>query len=78
MVAKRIGWQNGQFVSNIERGMALPPIPTIPTYAEYIGENPDELFQLVCQAELEHATQKYNEAKKHFEAVNKRRRKNTA
>lgn len=45
-VAKAMGWQTVQFVSNIERGLALPPKSKIKKFAKLYRVNPGEIGQL--------------------------------
>lgn len=42
-VAQYFGWGNAQFVSNIERGIANPPVEMARAYARKVGVDPDRL-----------------------------------
>lgn len=52
-LASMLGYSNGQFISNWERGMALPPIPTLFPLAKIFDVSADFLFNLVLAATLE-------------------------
>ena len=52
-LAKLMGYSSGQFISNWERGLALPPLPALFPLAKIFGVSADSLFHLVLAATLE-------------------------
>ena len=52
-LASLLGYSNGQFISNWERGLALPPIPTLFPLARIFEVSAESLFNLVLAATLE-------------------------
>lgn len=54
-LSKRLGFSSSQFVSNIERGIAVIPASRLNDYAGIIGVSPDELSMLVSDASSEKA-----------------------
>lgn len=51
-VAGALGYLSGQFVSNWERGQALPPPTALPLLAEILEIEPREMIERVCSCEL--------------------------
>lgn len=75
MVAKELGWNSAQFVSNVERGLCYPPIKVIPHWAELIGVEPDEIYSRVMGYIIERSDAAYNEAAEAFKDKQKRKKK---
>lgn len=48
-LAEALGYPNPQFVSNWERGVALPPLSRIPAIAQALGVDPKRLVNAVMQ-----------------------------
>lgn len=57
-LANKLGFASSQFVSNIERGVSLIPVPRIKDYSESIGLNSVELSKLMSQALSDKAVKK--------------------
>lgn len=49
-VSRALGYTTPQFVSNQERGFALPPLKALPILADLYKTNPDELFDEMFDA----------------------------
>jgi len=48
-VAKSLGWTTAQFVSNFERGVALPPLETLPKLSELFGVSGKEFIAVMSR-----------------------------
>ena len=48
-VAEKFGYTSGQFVSNWERGLVMPPLKTIRQLAELYGANLNEIYEMICE-----------------------------
>ncbi len=63
-LSKKLGFSSSQFVSNIERGVAVIPASRVNDYAGIIGVTADELSRLVSDASsdkaLKRAATKFN------------------
>lgn len=65
-VAHKLGYQTSQFISNWERGVSHPPIPTIKKLGEIYSIDPESLFQATLQAKTsriaDELREKFNES----------------
>jgi transcriptional regulator with XRE-family HTH domain len=61
-VAKALNYQNAQFISNMERGLAFPPIKKLPILARILEIDPGDLFDQVSTAKLEIEYNKFMKA----------------
>lgn len=52
-VAAELGYTSGQFVSNWERGLGLPPPTALPRLAKVLKIDPSEIIEKVCIFELQ-------------------------
>jgi transcriptional regulator with XRE-family HTH domain len=50
VIAEKMGYTTPQFVSNWERGIAMPPIKTLKKLAEMYKVPQQEMFDIVLQA----------------------------
>jgi len=58
-MARALGLSSSQFVSNIERGLASIPVPKIKLYAQILGVNEKELFEVVQKDKIAEMEAKY-------------------
>lgn len=49
-VARKLGYQTAQFISNWERGVSVPPTSAIRPLAEVLGVKPRELVDMIYVA----------------------------
>ncbi len=52
-VSTHLGYNTSQFISNWERGLSQPPIPTIRTLAKLYKVEADVLFNVILEAQVE-------------------------
>ena len=52
-LARRLEYTTAQFVSNWERGVALPPLATLPKLARLLGVSPDVVIKVMIAYEEE-------------------------
>ena len=58
-VARMMKWSSAQFISNIERGIALPPPQIVPELARVLHIKPSSIFVAMYDWELERLKDKY-------------------
>ncbi|WP_413287990.1 helix-turn-helix domain-containing protein [Bdellovibrio sp. HCB337] len=51
-VAKKLGYTSPQFVSNWERGLSRPPVPTLRKIAQIYNISMNEMFDVVLQTTI--------------------------
>lgn len=59
-VANKMGYTTPQFVSNVERGIAMPPIKDLPKLAKMYNTNPGYIFDHVKDAKCDKLRAKLN------------------
>ena len=52
-VASRLGYTSPQFISNWERGLSSPPVPTLKKIATMYKVNADKIFTMVMDLTVE-------------------------
>ncbi|MBV2169420.1 MAG: helix-turn-helix domain-containing protein [Bdellovibrio sp.] len=52
-VANELGYNTAQFISNWERGVSQPPIPTLKKLAKIYKIDADVLFNVILEAQIE-------------------------
>jgi transcriptional regulator with XRE-family HTH domain len=52
-VSTHLGYNTSQFISNWERGLSQPPIPTIRTLAKLYKIEADVLFNVILETQVE-------------------------
>lgn len=52
-VAKRLGYKNGQFVSNWERGLSTPPKRVIKDLCKIYGIEKEQMINLYVRAKIQ-------------------------
>ncbi|MGZ3744908.1 MAG: helix-turn-helix domain-containing protein [Pseudobdellovibrionaceae bacterium] len=55
-VAKKLGYTSPQFISNWERGLSSPPIPTLRKLTELYQISPDLLFDIALKTMINQVT----------------------
>lgn len=55
-VSTVLGYNTSQFISNWERGLSLPPIPTLRKLAKVYGIDAETLFNVILEAQVEMVT----------------------
>jgi transcriptional regulator with XRE-family HTH domain len=55
-VSTAMGYNTSQFISNWERGLSLPPIPTLRKLAKVYRVDADTLFNVILEAQVEMVT----------------------
>ena len=58
--ASALGYTTPQFISNVERGIAMPPIKTIPKLARLYNTDASYLFGCVRDAKIADMREKLN------------------
>ena len=59
-VASSLGYTTAQFISNIERGVAMPPIKDLPKLAKLYNTDASYLFGCLRDAKLRELSTKLN------------------
>ena len=57
-VAKKLKYLSGQFISNWERGISMPPYSSVKTLAKLYGVDPVKVFHIVWETNKEAALEK--------------------
>lgn len=60
-VSSVLGYNTSQFISNWERGLSLPPIPTLRKLAKIYKIDAEVLFNVILEAQVEIVTQSLKE-----------------
>lgn len=60
-VSDVMGYNTSQFISNWERGLSLPPIPTLRKLAKVYNINAEILFNVILEAQVEMVTKSLKE-----------------
>jgi transcriptional regulator with XRE-family HTH domain len=60
-VSTALGYNTSQFISNWERGLSLPPIPTLRKLAKVYKIDAEVLFNVILEAQVELETQNLKE-----------------
>lgn len=60
-ISTMLGYNTSQFISNWERGLSLPPIPTLRKLAKVYKIDPDVLFNVILEAQVQSVTQSLKE-----------------
>jgi transcriptional regulator with XRE-family HTH domain len=55
-VAKKLGYQSAQFVSNWERNLCRPPVETLRKIAQIYNIDPDQMFEIALESSIEDIT----------------------
>jgi len=56
-VANKLGYTSSQFVSNWERGLAAPPIPTLKKLGSMYRISEKELYEVVLKSTIQSVTE---------------------
>jgi transcriptional regulator with XRE-family HTH domain len=51
-IAKKLGYTSPQFISNWERGLSKPPVPTLRKLAHIYNINLNEMFELALKESI--------------------------
>ena len=65
-VAREMGW-GAQYVSNIERGVSLPPARTLPVFVKLLGLSKIEIKAKLSALVTAEADERYAKLVKHLE-----------
>ncbi|KYG66652.1 hypothetical protein AZI86_06295 [Bdellovibrio bacteriovorus] len=60
-ISTMLGYNTSQFVSNWERGLSMPPIPTLRKLAKVYKIDAEVLFNVILEAQVESVTQSLKE-----------------
>lgn len=60
-VAKKLGYTSPQFVSNWERGLSQPPIPTLKKIARIYNIPADSMFEMTLKTTIDQVTTELKE-----------------
>lgn len=61
--AEKLGYINGQFISNVERGVCGLPAKLIPKICEILKLRPEAVFEALLKDEYAYLSQEYEENK---------------
>lgn len=62
-VSDKLGYTTGQYVSNIERGVAPPPFPLLPHFSELYGISESEITKVYMDCVKDRIESQFREHK---------------